>query len=74
MKELRCICTYATEEEWLSVKIVVWFSVTVVTCWLVYFVILFIKDWLEMRRRAIHRHGREQRNAFEEERFEEIRE
>ena len=74
MKELRCICTYATEEEWLSVKIVVWFSVAVVTCLLVYFVILFIKDWLEMRRRARHHHGREQRNVFEEERFEEIRE
>ena len=74
MKELRCICTYATDEEWLSVKIVVWFSIVVVSCLLAYFVILIIKDCVEIRRRARRYHGREQRNVFVEERFEEIRE
>ena len=74
MTTKRCICTIVTEEQWLATKIVFWFGVAVVACMWVYLIVLNIKDCLEMRRRARHRRGRERRNIFEEERFEEIHE
>ena len=71
MKKLRCVCTFATDEEWLSVKIVVWFSFAVIACLMIFLITLKIKDCLEMWR-YVRRRGRVQRNDFEEERFEEI--
>ena len=73
MKKLRCVCTFATDEEWLSVKIVVWFSVAVIACLMIFLITLKIKDCLEMRHHIRRQRGRAQRNNFEEERFEEIR-
>ena len=75
MAELRCICTYATEEQWLVTKILFWFGVAVVACLLAFFVILIIKDCIEKRRRRRHQHqrgrGRARRSTHEDERFEE---
>ena len=73
MKQLRCICTFATDGEWLSVKIVVGISIVVIACLMVFLITLKIKDCLEMRHHIRRQRGRAHRNNFEEERFEEIR-
>ena len=76
MSELRCICTLATDEQWLFVKIVIWFGVAVIICVFVTLIIWNIQDCLERRRHSRRRgqrhHGRGQRNQPDEGRFEEI--
>ena len=75
MSELRCICTFATDEQWLVLQIVIWFSVAVVVGLLFTLIIWNIQDCLERRRRRGQRHhGRDRRNQPDEGRFEEIRE
>ena len=76
MSELRCICTFATDEQWLVLQIVIWFSVAVVVGLLFTLIIWNIQDCLERRRgrRRRRHHGRDRRNQPDEGRFEEIRE
>ena len=77
MSELRCICTLATDEQWLFVKIVIWFGIAVIVCVFGTLIIWKIQDCLERRhltrRRAHRHHGRDRRNQPDEGRFEEIR-
>ena len=74
MATKHCICTIATEEQWLFVKIVFWFGVVVVACTLAWLIFVNIEDCLERRRRVMRHRGPGRRNIREEERFEEIRE
>ena len=74
MSELRCICTYATDGQWLFLKIVIWFAVAVFLGYFVLLIIWDIQDGLERRRHTRRQFLPNQRTTHEEERFQEIHE
>ena len=74
MSELHCICTYATDGQWLFLIIIFWFGMVVFVGYFVLLIYWDIQDGLERRRYIRRQVIQSPRTAHEEERFEEIHE
>ena len=72
MSNLHCICVYATDGQWLLLKILFWFAFAVFLGHIILIIFWNIQDGLERRQQARRHHHLSRRTTDVEERFEEI--